>query len=322
MKRFLIILFAISLLSASAYPLTVSGTVSGSSGFALIFVLAFPTSLDTFYTTIANPFNGDYTLGGLNEGGYIFFAYQDVDLNLVPGVDEPRGFYGGDIPTVLEVSSDMNGVDIELSPPNTGGFSGEVTYEGGVTGATYIVAHDTPDFSGLPTGAGLLFDNTGNGTYTAFVDSFGTYYAYAYLDANTNLQFDPGEWYDFYGQDDPEPIEIEQGESYPDDVNFTLWPTSASDHAPVLARDFTLGRAYPNPFNAQTTIPFTLANPEHLTLTAYNIQGRASVRIAEGDYPQGAHSVAFDAANLASGFYLIELRSASLSAYTSVYLLK
>jgi hypothetical protein len=322
MRRLITLLFVLLLLCGSAYPFTVTGHISGISGFSLVFVMAFPTTLDTFYTTVANPFNGDYSMGGLAQGGYILFAYQDMDLNLLPGLDEPRGFYGGDVPLVLDVSSDLTDIDIELSPPNTGGFSGEVTYEGTETGATYIVAHDTPDFSGLPTGAGLLYTNTGNGTYTAFVDSFGTYYAYAYLDANNNFQFDQGEWYDFYGQDDPEPIDIAQGEPYPDDVNFTLWPTGSSDDRPAVARDFYMGRAYPNPFNARTTIPFTLLSPEQITVTAYDVQGRRAMQIAEGYFPQGAHSISFNAGNLSSGFYLIELRTSSHTAYSSVYLLK
>jgi len=307
----------------TAQAFTVSGNVSGREGFSLVFIYTIPTSLDTFYVTIANPFNGDYSQGGLPEGGYILFAFQDGNVNLLPDLDESRGFYGGDLPTVLDVTSDMGDIDIVLTPPNTGGFSGTVTYEGTETGATYVVASRTITFDGLPSGIGILLNNTGNGDYTAFVDSFGVYYAYAYMDLNTNLVYDEGEPYDVYGDDaEPEAISIVQGEAFPDEVDFELIALSAVPEAPAVAREFGLGLAYPNPFNAATTIPFTLERPLEIELVAYDVLGRTAQVLAHGSYAAGEHRVTFGGGELSSGLYVIEMRAQGTAVCAPVVLLK
>ena len=323
MRRLSIGLIALILPVLTAMGFTVSGNVSGASGFSLVFVYTIPTALDTFYVTIANPFNGNYSQGGLDSGGYTFMAFQDLDVNLVPDIDDPRGFYGGDIPTVLQVTEDVSGIDIELAAPNTGGFLGTITYEGTETGTTLIFAHRTNTFEGLPSGASVLFNNTGNGDYTAVVDSFGTYYAYAFMDLNTNFQFDEGEPYDVYGDDaEPEPISIEQGEQYPDGIDFELIATPSATPPVRVASDFRLGHAYPNPFNAATTIPFSLDRQMVIELTAHDVLGRTVATLASGSYPAGEHSVKFGDGRLASGVYVIELRAHGVSTCTPAILLK
>lgn len=322
MKRVLYFLLVLAVPFSASLGFTVSGSVTGAQGFALVFVYTIPATFDTFYVTIANPFNGNYSQGGLDEGGYVLFAFQDSDLNLTPGLDERRGFYGGEVPEILQVSSDLTGINIVLSAPNAGGFSGEITYEGTETGATYVFAHRNADFSGLPAGVGVLFNQDGNGAYTALVDSFGTYYAFAFMDLNTNFQYDLGEPYDFYGGAAPQPIVITQGGQYPDNVNFVLEAVSAAPPVHPVVQEFRLGAPYPNPFNAETTIPFTLDRPMEVELTAYNLLGRQAVTLARGAFSAGEHRVRFGDASLATGVYLIELRSGHRSMTVPVVLLK
>jgi len=321
-KAFWAVLLAL-FLTTGAEAFQVSGNVSGYSGFSLVFVYTIPTTLDTFFVTIVNPFNGDYSQSGLDSGGYLIFAFQDLNVNLIPDIDDPRGFYGGDIPSVLDVADDMEDIDIVLSPPNSGGFSGAITYEGTETGATYVVASRTNDFAGLPNGGGVLFNNTGNGDYTALVDSFGVYYAYAYMDLNTNFVYDVGEPYDVYGDDaEPEPITIEQGEQFPDAVDFELIAVSAAHEAPQVVGEFRLGNAYPNPFNPVTTIPFSLVRPMEIEITAHDVLGRTVAVLARGYYSSGVHTVEFGGAQLSSGSYLIELRAQGQSVCAPAVLLK
>lgn len=250
-------------------------------------------------------------------------AFQDLNVNLIPDIDDPRGFYGGDIPTILEVNSNLEDIDIELTPPNTGGFSGTITHEGAETGGTYIFAHRTNSFDGLPNGAGVLFNDTGNGDYTAIVDSFGVYYAYAFMDLNSNFQFDEGEPYDVYGDDaEPEPITIEQGEQYPDEIDFELIATPSATPPAREVSDFKLGHVYPNPFNAATTIPFSLDRQMEIEIVAHDMLGRTVATLVSGSFPAGEHSIQFGNGSLASGVYVIELRAHGVSTCTPAILLK
>lgn len=307
----LITLCSIIIVAAQAQAFSISGHVGGGQGFPLRWVYAIPTSLDTFFITVCNPFNNNYSFSGMDAGGYLLFAYQDLNTSLTPDLDEPRGFYGGDIPQVLQLEGDSEGVDIELSPPNSGGFTGTVTYDGTQTGATYIVAYRAPDFAGLPSGVGFLLTNTGNGDYTAFVDSFGIYYAQAYLDANANFVYDVGEPYDAYGEQNPEEIDV-QPTDFPDNINFTLIQLDSREPRGPLPTVAALGEIYPNPFNAATTIPFTLSASAQVRIVLYDLLGRELFALAEGVYGAGEHDVKLSGFDLASGIYYVELQAAGV----------
>jgi Secretion system C-terminal sorting domain len=68
---------------------------------------------------------------------------------------------------------------------------------------------------------------------------------------------------------------------------------------------FTLENAYPNPFNAATTVRVTLPEAADLTVSVYNVAGQLVATIADGNYSAGKHSLTFDASNVASGLYFI-----------------
>lgn len=324
MARLSAFIGALLLTALTTFGYEISGTLTGGAGgFNLKYVYIVPTSLDTVYIAIANILNNTYSQDDMDEGGYMLFAFQDLDFSFTPGIDEPRGFYGGDIPQVLELSSDTSGIDIELSDPNAGGFSGEIVYEGTETGATYVVASRSADFAGFPSGGGLLFTQDGNGAYTALVDSFGTYYAYAYMDVNTNFVYDIGEPYDVYGDpEEPEPIEITQGEQYPDNVDFELVPVPDAASPTPVVREFTVGKPYPNPFNPTTTVPFTLERSMNVEITARDVLGRSVATLAYGLYSAGEHRVTLDGSGLASGIYWIEVIAGGSRMNAPVILIK
>ncbi|MBI5060202.1 T9SS type A sorting domain-containing protein [candidate division KSB1 bacterium] len=309
--------------AVSARAFTLSGEVIGGDGFPLRWIYAVPTTLDTFFITVANPFNLEYSFAGLDAGGYLIMAYQDLNTNLLPDLDEPRGFYGDTgVPTVLQLTSDTAGIDITLSPPNTGGFSGTITYAGAETGGTFIQAFHTPTFDAVPAGIGFLLTDTGNGDYTAFVDSFGTYYARAFMDLNNNFTPDPGEPQDIFGGATPAPIEVEQT-NFPDNVDFTLEVGNAADPPlPPLPGNLHVGDVYPNPFNQSATIPFELSARAHVNVTLFDLMGRAIGTLASGEFAAGPHRVTIEGHKWASGIYWVEVTSAGVSRGKRLVLLK
>ncbi len=73
----------------------------------------------------------------------------------------------------------------------------------------------------------------------------------------------------------------------------------------VLPDQYVLLDAFPNPFNAATTIGVTLPEAAQLTLIVYNVAGQQVAEIANGRFNAGQHNLTFDASNLASGLYFI-----------------
>ena len=65
---------------------------------------------------------------------------------------------------------------------------------------------------------------------------------------------------------------------------------------------------FPNPFNSETRIQFTLATDESIALDIYNINGEKITTLVEGPCPAGTHAVNWNASGLASGVYICRLQ--------------
>lgn len=72
---------------------------------------------------------------------------------------------------------------------------------------------------------------------------------------------------------------------------------------------YELASNYPNPFNPQTTIRFTLPETSPVKLTVFDALGREIVTLVEGTRFAGSHTVPFDGTGLPSGMYLYRLEA-------------
>ncbi len=75
---------------------------------------------------------------------------------------------------------------------------------------------------------------------------------------------------------------------------------------------FLLDAAYPNPFAARTTVGFTLPVAQDVRLVVYDVLGREVAVLVDGVRQAGAQAVAFEAAGLPSGTYLVRLEAGSV----------
>ncbi len=72
---------------------------------------------------------------------------------------------------------------------------------------------------------------------------------------------------------------------------------------------FIFYESFPNPFNLQTTIEYSLPHNTHTTLTIYSITGQAVI-VLKNEYQQaGNHSVTWNAAGMPSGLYFCTLKA-------------
>ena len=72
---------------------------------------------------------------------------------------------------------------------------------------------------------------------------------------------------------------------------------------------FSLGNAYPNPFNPAAEISFTLPADGHVKLSVFNVKGQEVDVIFEGFQSIGSHQYRWDAGDQPSGVYYMRLMS-------------
>ncbi|MEM8557043.1 MAG: T9SS type A sorting domain-containing protein [Bacteroidota bacterium] len=94
-----------------------------------------------------------------------------------------------------------------------------------------------------------------------------------------------------------------------------LTPTSGEDEAATSAL-FALDAAFPNPFTEATQLRFTLATADHARLAVYDLLGREVAVLVDEVRAAGAHAVAFEAAGLPAGLYVVRLSTDAGEAQT------
>lgn len=92
-----------------------------------------------------------------------------------------------------------------------------------------------------------------------------------------------------------------------------------------LPEEFVVEQNFPNPFNPETVIRYTLpargsAISGFVKGVVYDITGREVATLVEGEMPAGKHQVTFNARGLPSGIYIIRLSFAGRSAVVKMVL--
>ena len=99
------------------------------------------------------------------------------------------------------------------------------------------------------------------------------------------------------------------------------------DNSAVLPVGYSLGAAYPNPFNPVTTIQFAMPVDGFARLTVYNMLGQSVRQLVMQDMTAGRHQVTWDATNqqgiqVASGVYVYQLEVNDFKQAQKMILLK
>jgi len=90
----------------------------------------------------------------------------------------------------------------------------------------------------------------------------------------------------------------------------------------VLPTSYVLGVPYPNPFNSEVVVRYTLPAESAVELVVYNELGQVVRRLVEGHQGTGHHRVVWDGRDdtgrgLATGMYVVQLRAGELRSDAS-----
>jgi hypothetical protein len=83
-----------------------------------------------------------------------------------------------------------------------------------------------------------------------------------------------------------------------------------------------ISQNHPNPFNAATTISYSLPEQGEVTISIYNLLGQRVDIIFEGMRQAGEHTVVWDADDFSSGVYFVRLQAGERSENIKMTLLK
>lgn len=88
----------------------------------------------------------------------------------------------------------------------------------------------------------------------------------------------------------------------------TSEPTSVRE-TNLSTPNINLYPPYPNPFNPQTQIPFTLSQSGQVTFIVFDTQGKEILNTGARNFPAGLNKIPFDGTNLPTGLYFFRLES-------------
>jgi hypothetical protein len=107
------------------------------------------------------------------------------------------------------------------------------------------------------------------------------------------------------------------------DVYFLDWDVTVGieDDSPPIADDINVS-CYPNPFNTQVAIKYTLDKPGRVSISIYSLRGRKLATILDKVMPAGEHLSTWNSSNCSSGVYFARLNIGDSSKSIKMLLLK
>ena len=78
---------------------------------------------------------------------------------------------------------------------------------------------------------------------------------------------------------------------------------------PVIADGFELKQNFPNPFNPETVIKYSIPKSENVSIIVYNLLGEDVAQLVDEKKTAGSYAVNWDAADVSSGIYFYKIKA-------------
>jgi len=110
--------------------------------------------------------------------------------------------------------------------------------------------------------------------------------------------------------------------SYSSMSNFTTGTTSVDQVSSKVPTTYDLAQNFPNPFNPNTTIQFSLPKATHVSLKIYNNIGQEVALLVSQHLSAGIYTAELNAVSLPSGVYYYRLQAGSFTETKKLVLLR
>jgi hypothetical protein len=85
--------------------------------------------------------------------------------------------------------------------------------------------------------------------------------------------------------------------------------TGVEDENNLTPTEFYLGQNFPNPYNSQTTISYSIPNSSLVQIQIFDVLGKAVLTLLNEEKSSGNYKLSFNASELTSGVYFYQLRA-------------
>ncbi len=98
---------------------------------------------------------------------------------------------------------------------------------------------------------------------------------------------------------------------------------SIEDHNLLAGpKEFALGQNYPNPFSSNTTIKYSVPEPDNISIKVFDVIGREVFKKVERVTFGGTYEFSLDGNNLKGGIYYYQFKSTNYQMTKKCILLK
>ncbi|MFN0156521.1 MAG: T9SS type A sorting domain-containing protein [Bacteroidota bacterium] len=163
--------------------------------------------------------------------------------------------------------------------------------------STPVNLTETPNFAELLLHAAPVLQTNGEGLYTVFLGR--TYQA--------NINTYP-------------PDNGVKAQFFFASYTFNATALSVGENGQPLS--FKLGQNYPNPFNPSTTITYSVAQQERVSLKVFNTLGQQVATLVDGVVSPGEYQTSFDATGLPTGVYIYKMTAGTRTESRKMLLVK
>ena len=101
-----------------------------------------------------------------------------------------------------------------------------------------------------------------------------------------------------------------------------IWVVGSLEKIVEIPDSYSLGNPYPNPFNPVTNIDYSLPVAGIVELVIYDLRGRIVEELISGYVEAGHYEIKWDAKDIASGMYVVKMKSANTILTRKIVLMK
>lgn len=101
--------------------------------------------------------------------------------------------------------------------------------------------------------------------------------------------------------------------------NATVLSVDDNSDIPI---DYSLSQNFPNPFNPETSIRYSIPEQSHVTIKVFDILGREVTTLVDGEKNVGNYEVKFNSKKISSGIYFYRIQAGDFLSTKKMIVLK